>query len=161
MKNTTKKKRAQSEMVGFALIVIIVSIIIVIFVSISLNKSHSSTQGKSYQTDSFLQSMLGYTTTCFERGQYLSLSNVITKCIEGGVCSDGSDPCSIMNESIKQMVDNSWKVGGDYLTKGYDLNISSQGKTIYSLHKGNITNIKKESVQPFPNGERIIFDTYN
>ena len=57
------KNKAQSEMVGFGLIIIIVSIILLIFISFSFRGSNEDIT-ESFEVETFVQSSLSYTTDC-------------------------------------------------------------------------------------------------
>ena len=65
-------KRAQEEMVGFALIVIIVSVILVIFLGFSL-RDQGKENVESYEVESFIQSFLQYTSECRDNFNFLSV----------------------------------------------------------------------------------------
>lgn len=154
--------RGQSEMVGFGLIIIIVSVLIVVFLSFSLNNRGNDDLTEDYEVTSFLQSSLGYTTNCTERRiNYLSLEKVITRCIEGATCENGLNPCDIMEETFTDMIKTSWPIGGTFPSKGYELNVTSKGETVFTIFEGNRTLNKKGTSQPYAEGVRIIFATYD
>jgi len=56
-------KKAQEEMVGFALIIIVVAVILLVFLSIGLRKDGRE-DVESYEVASFIQSLLQYHTSC-------------------------------------------------------------------------------------------------
>ena len=58
-----EEKKGQEEMVGFALILILVAIIVLVFIGFSI-RSPEKESVESYEVESFLQSMLQYTTEC-------------------------------------------------------------------------------------------------
>ena len=58
------KKVGQDEMVGFGLIIILVAIIFIVFISIYIRKPTEKVN--DYEANSFIQSVLQYTTNCEE-----------------------------------------------------------------------------------------------
>lgn len=155
-----KNKKGQSEMIGFGLIIIIVAVLIVVFLSISIN-SDDSEFTETYEMESFLQSMLGVTTNCEERGSYLTLDKTIQRCIEEQMCQNDLDPCEIIEEEIPEIVNISWPIGENRLTKGYEFNITTpEEPEFYHFDKGNKTNSRKGTIQPYSDGIRIIFIAY-
>ena len=151
-----RNRKAQSEMVGFALIVIIISVLIIIFVSNSIKKDDSSSiQDKSI--DTFIQAFLGHTTICAKDylPNYLSLSDVISYCAEGKRCYSGSgdlDPCDVMNDTLSELVSNSMDIGINRPNKGYSLIIGYKDSEILRLSEGSVTQNNKGSSQRFENG---------
>ena len=91
IKKITSKK-AQEEMVGFALIIIIVAVILLVFLAISLNKSKKEDLGDN-EVNSFIQSFLSYTTSCGEYSDsYYSIQKLITECVNyESNCLDGRE----------------------------------------------------------------------
>ena len=162
-------KRAQEEIVGFALIIIIVSIVIVSFLAFSLSKPQKD-MVESYEVQSFIQSVLQYTTDCEETYydlEYFSVQDLIFECLEENTCNNEIDSCVVLNTTLQEILDVSWDVGADFPTKGYELKINameesdtSGGNTdsvfaetsdseIIFLSKGNSTNQYKGSSQDF------------
>src|SRR4030042_5939088 len=114
-----KSAKAQDEMVGFALIIIIVAVIFIVFVSIYLNKPKEKTV--DYQANSFVQSMLQYTTICEDENlENLTVQDLMAKCKEGNPCYYNeelragcrpgspcpyeSNPCIILNNTINWLI---------------------------------------------------------
>ncbi len=151
-------KKAQSELVGFAIIVIIVSLIILIFVAISLQQKPETVQ--SYQTESFVQSILQYTTTCQENGNYESYLDLIELCGQGGTCDNGTSACSSLKSISKSLLDSSWQTGSKYPVKGYQFLINYAGNYIINETKGNLTLQSKGSNQVFNGNLQITFKAY-
>ncbi len=142
------KKKAQSELAGFAIIIIIVSILILIFVSFSI-KRPSNDFVKSYETESFVQSFLQFTPPCEIDSQHISTLKLIKYCQENRTCDSGENSCKILNETSKNLVNSAWTVGRDFPTKGYKFTINYEGNTLINLEKGNKTNQNKGSNQVF------------
>ena len=145
---TSKNKKAQEEMVGFALIVILVAVILLVFLGFSLNKSRGQNI-KSYEADSFLQSMLQYTTQCKDNFGYLSVKDLIFACSSGNQCLDGSDSCSTLNSTLEGIMNQSWIIEKGSPIKGYELSINSSNGNTILIKTGNSTLNSKGSSQDF------------
>lgn len=121
-----KRKRGQEEIVGFVAIVLIVSFIFLIFLGISLRKGPEFRK-ESKDVSMFLESAMEYTTDCADgyEPNYMSLRRAIKGCYEGKKCAgtdEGREACEIANETLKEMIDLSWQVGGEMAIKGYIFN---------------------------------------
>ncbi len=148
-----KRKKAQEEMVGFAVIIIIVAVIILILLGISLNKPKTSVV-ESYEVDSFIGALLQHTTECSRDFglSYLDVKDLISKCDSENFCTDEAgenkiNSCDVLDSTVKSVLDNSWKAGPDRPVKGYELNITSQNIGVLSYRAGNITANYKEGEQ--------------
>lgn len=141
-------KKAQEEMIGFALIVIIVGVIMLVFLGFSLNSSKNQNI-QSYEAESFVQSALQYTTTCEDYYGYLSVKDLIFMCDSGTLCLDDKDSCVILNSTLSDLLNSGWSVGKSHPIKGYLLNINSSTGISISLSKGNFTGDSKGAVQDF------------
>jgi len=141
-----QNKKAQEEMVGFAVIIIMVAIIILVFLGLSMNKSESDLV-ESYELESFIQSALQYHTSCYYNWKYVDVKDLIFRCSNEHSCEDGVDPCLVLNNTLKDIVGESWKVEGDRPVKGYEMQVFSDGKEIIMFDKGNITNNYKGTLQ--------------
>lgn len=139
-------KRAQEEMVGFALIIIVVAVIILIFLGFSLKDSNKEAV-ESYEVESFIQSFLQYTTDCRDNLEPLSVQSLIDDCKLDRLCLDGRETCEVLNSTLKGIVEESWKIGEDRPIKGYELMILSNGEEMLKFNAGNITVNSKSSVQ--------------
>lgn len=155
---TDMSRKAQEEMVGFAMIVIIVAIIILIFISFSINRNVQEPL-ESYEVNSFISSTLQYTSDCQDYISYLSLQKVILKCADKEKCLDGKEACEVLNETLIQITQSSWKLERGGLTKGYVLNITEKEKSIYLIKEGNLTSNYKGSMQALGRDEIQIFFT--
>jgi Ni,Fe-hydrogenase I cytochrome b subunit len=156
-------KKGQEEMVGFALIIIIVSVILLVFLGFYLSKPSTQTI-QSYETESFVQSMLQYSTKCQNYFGYISVENLIFMCNSGTQCSDGEDSCMVLNTTLQGILSNSWPVGQGSSIKGYNLNITSSTGWDLSISAGNITSSSEGTSQDFPNSNgvsvNVVFNGY-
>ncbi len=151
-------KKAQEEMVGFALIIIVVAVILLIFVGFSL-KTPKKEAVESYEVESFIQSSLQYTTDCRDTLRVFSVQKLISSCRNNEICLDGRNTCEVLNSTLKGIVKESWKISNNSAVKGYEFKIISDEKEMLKFEEGNITSNSKGSVQYFPNTE-IFFKAY-
>ena len=147
-------KKAQEEMVGFAMIIIIVAIILLILLGISLNKPKTSAV-ESYEVESFIQALLQHTTECSMNFgvSYNDIGDLIPECDFEQFC--GEEPnevpaCLILNTTLKDILEEAWKTGEDRPVKGYALNITTDGDKMLSINKGNVTSNYKAGIQVIP-----------
>ena len=136
IKMLNKQKNGQEEMVGFAVIVILVSLILVFFLVFSLN---TKPQTNSYEVSSFMQSALHYTTACQINGNYVSVNDLISSCVQNETCSNQQNSCDILNQTLSGIMDKSWPSGQNFPVKGYNLTVISNFGNVLSIQKGNIT----------------------
>lgn len=173
-KNKNKQKRAQDEMVGFALILIIVAVIFIIFISIYLTKP--SPENDDYQIKSFVQALLQYTTNCKEESlDNITVQQLIKRCYEQEECYNDEtspsverNPCKILNDSVKEIIKESWKIGAQNPNIGYSfiINITENEEppiNFLNITEGNVvTNNYRIGYQSFGDSRseeytRIIF----
>ena len=163
MFKTTKNKKAQEEMIGFVLIVVLVAVIGLIFLKLSLDNSPKEAVD-SFEVESFIQSFLQYTTDCGNyRENYLPLRKLISACVNEETCLDtlypkghekgtsGRYSCDVLNSTLTEIIETSWKVEGDRPIQGYELKIVLEDGTdiIPMINKGNVTKNFKGVSQPF------------
>ena len=141
-------KKGQEEMIGFAVIIIMVAIVMLVFLGLSMNKSESDLV-ESYEIESFVQSALQYHTQCYYNWKYIDIKDLIFRCSNEQMCDDDVDPCVELNETLKEIIGESWKVEGDRPVKGYEMNIFSNGEELIFFDKGNITNNYKGTSVPY------------
>lgn len=156
-----QNKKAQEEMVGFALIIVIVAVILLIFLGFSLNSKKEAVE--NYEVESFIQSFLQYTSDCEDYLDYLSLQDLIFACERNKKCLDGRDSCEVLNETLTGIAEAGFPIEGDRPVKGYFLNITIEGGEMFSLTKGNITKNSKGAIQDFSKSGQffeISFKTY-
>lgn len=156
-----KNKTAQEEMIGFALIIIIVAVILLVFLGFFLKNSQKE-DIESYEVDSFIQAFLQYTTDCrdYNELEYLSIQKLIFDCANEKKCLDDRRACEVLNSTLTEIVEESWKVGEDRPIQGYELKIASNEEEILLLKKGNITKNYKGSAQYLPKEVDIYFIAY-
>ena len=143
-------KRAQEEMIGFALIVILVAVILIIFLGFSLNKPKPILE--SYKAQSFMRVSLQYTTECEDNFGYLSVQDLIYTCDRGISCLRGENPCVLLNSTLRDIIEKGWNVGTGSSIKGYEINVFSDTGVITSISKGNITSSSEGASQDIPRG---------
>lgn len=141
-------KKGQEEIVGFVVIIVIVGVIILILLGFLLNSPDESAV-ESYEVESFIDSMLQYTTNCESQLEYLSVQKLIAYCENEGICLDGEDSCDILNSTIKEIIENGWNVNEQGAVKAYEFNIFNEDIEIFSVEKGNKSSSYKGSYQDF------------
>lgn len=146
----SRTKRAQEEMVGFALIIIIVAIILLVFLSISL-RNNDRESVESFEIDSFIQAFLQQTSECrrTDNLEFLSVQRLIFSCNQQDSCLEGANSCEILNETLTKILDESWMVGEDRPIKGRTLEITSDGELLLFLKEGVIAGNSKGGSQEF------------
>jgi len=150
-----KKKKAQEEIVGFALIIIIVAVILLFFINFYI-RSGEKESVESYEADSFIQALLHYTTDCEDYLENLSIQDLILECDDDTLCLDYRKTCDVLNSTLRNIVDKTWRVGEDEPVKGYELNITANQKEILSFIEGNITRNYKGAEQSLPKSGYLI-----
>ena len=151
------KNRAQEEIVGFAMIIILVAIILLVFLGLSLSKNKSQNID-SYEAESFLQSMLQYTTSCQDNFGYLSVKDLLFSCDSGSNCQDGNYSCDILDSTLQEAMNQSWPVEPGSPIKGYSLNITSSpnARSLVQIKEGNDTVNSIGTTQDFAKGAESI-----
>lgn len=150
------QRRAQEEMVGFAVIVIIVAVILLVMLGIWLNKP-KETGVESYKAESFIQAILEQTTSCTRDfgGSYSNVIDLIEECDSKQVCTGessetkGTPACEILNSTISDILESSWPAGPNRPVKGYVLNVTSGSNEIASAKAGNETSNYQSGIQDF------------
>lgn len=131
------EKKAQEEMIGFALILIIIAVIFLIVISFSFNKN--STPAEDPKAQAFLTAMLQTTTPCQDfRLKKLEVLDLIFACQRNQECFSGINSCQILNETLNNILRNTWNTSKQIPEKGIMLNISSQ-EQIFGYLSGNLT----------------------
>lgn len=151
-------KRAQEEMVGFALIIIIVAVILLIFVGFAITRPEGE-RVESYEVESFVQSMLQYTSDCSDNLGKLSIQDLIFDCRSNLKCLDNRNTCEVLDETLNEIMAESWKIGNTPVM-GYDLNISVENNNVLDIFEGNKTNNFKGSTQLLPREVRVVLNVY-
>ncbi len=140
------RKKGQEEIVGFVLIVVIITIIFVIFLGFKL-RNPELTQKESEIIYQFLESAMKQTSDCAlnTNGKRADLDELIRECHStNGLCDNGQNSCDRAKEILVDMLNNTWKVGEDYPTKGYIVDASysynstqTQNEEIFTITAGN------------------------
>lgn len=154
-------KKAQEEMVGFALILILVAIIFVVLLAVYIKKPQSENIG-SPEVNSFVQAFLQYTTNCEQNSENITIQRLIPKCQGKEVCADNRNTCNVLNDTLKGIIRESWNVGLDKPVRGYNLIINVSEKQFLNLTGGVVTNNYKTGLQDFstPDGDYTIILFY-
>jgi hypothetical protein len=154
--------KGQEEMIGFALIMIIVAVILLVFLSFSLGGNQKDAV-ESYEVESFIQTILRYTTECRDNYEFLPVRKLISDCEDNEMCLNGGHSCVILEDTLKEIVEESWKVEGDRPIKGYKLVILEGENERLLIEKGNVTQNYKGATQLLPRSDRnydIFFTAY-
>lgn len=154
-------KRGQSEMVGFAIILIIVAVLILIFIAFSVKKPNTDFV-ESYEVESFLQSFLEVTTNCTQNynPNYVPMKEALLMCTKSRKCYNGEDPCDIFNETAKDILKESWIINEATKTRGYSLNVTFKGEDLFSIQGSNVTVSSRGAIQKFEGDLEIKFIVY-
>jgi len=104
-------KKAQSEIVGFVLIVVIVAIVAVFFLGFYLRRPSERIDNK--ELVNFLGSLNRYTTNCSVnyRIEPLDISSLSGICYdnENALCLSGENACQVLNSTISELIELSWE----------------------------------------------------
>ena len=80
-----ENKKAQEEMVGFALIMIIVMIIVLIILGFALTRS-KGVEEKDFQLTGFIEASLQVTTDCKFNDEFLTIRGMVHQCNQRQKC---------------------------------------------------------------------------
>jgi hypothetical protein len=153
-------KKAQEEMVGFALIIIIVAVILLVFLGLSMKKTPKES-AKSYEVDSFLWTMVQYNSDCENsRGDFVNIEDLISDCDMDKKCRDGKTACEVLERTVREMAQTAWDTNSGSSIKGYELNMSVDNEQVVLVIQGNSTNNNKGSVQELPKNIKVLFTVY-
>ncbi len=152
-----KTKKAQEEMVGFALIIVIVAVILLIFVGFSLTRKTEAVE--SYEVESFIQAMMQQTSDCRDNLERLPVQSLILRCRSNGKCIDDRDACQVLKETLEEIMAESWKIGNTPVA-GYNLSITSENELVMSISEGNKTSNYKGSFQKLPRDIDVLLNIY-
>src|SRR6056297_1854687 len=147
MKNKMLNKKAQEEMIGFAVIIILVAVVALVLFYFSMNSGEDYVE--NYKGDSFVQSILDYTTSCQKyRGEYLDIEGLAYSCARNETCVKGDNSCDVLEFTLNDLINQTWPAGEKWPTKRYEFYIISEPqedsdedkKRLYSFVKGNKEN---------------------
>lgn len=140
-------KKAQEEMLGFALIMIVVAVALLVFLSFSIGKSQKENV-ENYEVENFIQSFLQYTTDCAKAYEpnYLSIQKLIIECTNQGTCLDSRNSCDVLEADLKEIAEKGWEARP---IQGYEIGIWAEEEKIMFLEQGNKTKDYKGAMQEF------------
>jgi|SRR3989338_4365392 len=155
-------KKAQEEIAGFVIVVVLVSIIFVIILGFSLNKESTVQEKQSLEIRHFLESIRQVTTECSLTGTIPSnFKELLGACYESSTCSSGTPACTVLEDSLKEILGSSYTIGPEAHIKGYNFTIefknSLESKTLLlSENEGNCSSSsyrESEDFFPYSNGQ--------
>ena len=139
------KRKGQEEIVGFVLIVVIVVVAFVIFLGIKL-RSPEPSQKQSEIVSQFLESAMEQTTDCeLGNSRKVVMNDLIKECYSSSnTCASGETSCEVVEKTMIDILNNTWKVGPEFPYKGYEVkanyvdNSSSQQRDeVFLISQGN------------------------
>jgi len=143
-------------MVGFVLIIVLVAVIVLIFLGFSMRPQPGIKQNK--EIENFLYSSMLYTSSCYESPEIIyNIKDLIGACYDNEKCADGKETCVVLEETYKQVIDNSWNIGENSVEKAYILKIYDEvNNTLLDLNEGEETNTRNGADLPlYISGENI------
>src|SRR3989344_7778437 len=119
--NKVKNKKAQEEMVGFALIIVLVAVIALVLLGIMIRSPRSQEARQSSELDSFTKSVASYTTNCEISGRgFRTISELISDCSDkGGSCENGIAFCEVLSSTLKIILNTTYNVANSSNIKYY------------------------------------------
>lgn len=120
-------------MVGFVVIVVLVVVIGLVFLMISIRPSATQTAETSVVLDSFFKSVMYYTTDCqIPEGTVRNIESLITRCANNEMCSDERESCAVLEQNLKNLLNNSFVVGKGSYARYYKMNLKTgiEGKPV-------------------------------
>jgi hypothetical protein len=131
------RKSGQEELVGFGLIIVVVAIILLVFISTTLRKP--AKEGvESYEVNAFIGSTLQYTSVCQKNLVYLNVKDLMFECANNAKCSNNLDSCYVLENTIREILKESWKVQEGSVVKGYELVIDYGGEHLVDFREGEL-----------------------
>ncbi|MFA5019531.1 MAG: hypothetical protein WC533_00350 [Candidatus Pacearchaeota archaeon] len=126
-----KKIKAQEEMVGFVLIVVLVAIVGIVLLGIYLRKPNSTTIQESNELSAFLTGIKPVTTGCERLGSFQTIESLVDLCYRRQSCENGEDTCKYLENTIKEILNNSFDVGEESYRRYYEMKLytGSEEKT--------------------------------
>ncbi|MEM3091745.1 MAG: hypothetical protein QXX55_01860 [Candidatus Pacearchaeota archaeon] len=160
-----KNKKAQEEIVGFVIIIIFVAVIM-LFILLFYLKSPQKESVESYEVNSFLSSILLYTTDCENYYGPMNIQEVIFECArnQNSLCvNNEQNSCQLLESTLTSLTSESWPIGENQPIKGYEFRIVSNGAEILFFSNGNLSGSYKGAIQDFAKGSdfmNISFKVY-
>jgi hypothetical protein len=141
-------KKAQEEMIGFAIIAVIVSVIVLILLSFII-KSPNKNAVESYQVESFIKSSLQYTSDCEDEYGFPRLQELIINCRSRETCIDGRESCAVLESTLNGLISSGWNIEEGSAVKGYSLKITVEEEEELAIEEGEKTSTFKGGFQDF------------
>ena len=146
---------------GFVLILVIVAVIILVLLGISLRKPAGDEVKSSDEIESFLSSVLGYTSSCTLGSEnYQEIDDLILACNVGRLCFTGENSCDVLKQDLKGMMQESWKTGEERPLKGYLLEVDLTSLGPLKIQEGNITKHYGEAHRSLAEGQKVFVNLY-
>lgn len=143
-------KKAQQEIVGFALIIILVAVILLALLAFAL-RNPKDQQIESYEIKNFIDAAFEHTVNCGY--EPTPLRKLVYSCYDQTYCTNGVSSCEMLKTTLEGLLNASWNIGEQSSIKGYTLKIiptESTGEAILEISKGNSTNLIKGESQDYP-----------
>jgi hypothetical protein len=150
-------KHSQEEIVGFVLIVVLVTIIAMVFLAINLSKNPQTLSVN--EITSFVQSAMMFTTDCYQSAENrYDIKDLIKACSGGETCLDGTSTCDILNETLKGILQGSWRPGINNTIKSCSLRIARENITLIGIKEGVCLGNKIGTSVPISGGMQAEFE---
>ncbi|MBI2451821.1 hypothetical protein HYV50_01945 [Candidatus Pacearchaeota archaeon] len=158
-KITKIRKKAQEEIVGFVLIMVLVAVIFLVFLTIAFRNNSEAEKTQSSEVSQFLDAIMEFTTSCSsDNYNFKQLEEIFNECKKGELCMPGKEACDYLNETLKVLIEESWKFSPNAPEKGYILGAisteSSRPLTFLTLKGGNCTSYARRGADK-PLGGKI------
>ncbi|MDD5191571.1 MAG: hypothetical protein PHH54_02890 [Candidatus Nanoarchaeia archaeon] len=148
------KNKSQSEIVGFAVIIVIVTVIGLIFLSISIGRGEKI-ERTSVEISDFLQSTMYHTTNCTTTftPNYESIQELIKACYRNENCINlDKQACAVLEEDYSKIVKHSFNVSDDSRNKAYKLEIYYENRREVNASSASRASSNKEEIMNFTEG---------
>ena len=147
-----KTRKAQNEIIGFAIIIVIVAVIGLVFLALSLGRGEVIKK-TSVETSDFLQSSMHYTTNCTIDyiPNYKNIQDLIKSCYRNQKCLNDKMACEVLQEEYDEIISYSFQVSDDAENKAYKLNIyyedldAENNEYIMNFTEGNFMDCSSEA----------------
>jgi hypothetical protein len=154
-----KSKRAQSEMVGFILIVAIVIIVMLVFFIISVKKPRAEL--KDVQVENMLSAIMEYTTKCTPNDfvpDYQNMEDLIVDCANGDKCNNlDKMACDYLNETSESVLSDLIKTENGIVAYRFKIyRNESSDEPFVNLREGNCTGELRGAPPRHLPGETIV-----
>jgi hypothetical protein len=149
-------KRGQEEIMGFGIILILIAVILIVFLTFS--KGNQEGLENDFESTSFLSSILEVSTSCEDNGKYISIKDLAFECSIGIGCDNGLDSCEVFNETLEEIMKESWDVNENSTIRGYSLVIENNDERMLNLSDGeNFGKFRGSSREYSKSGENVAF----